>query len=261
MHHTPRKDDVLLLGLDDYKNSTSPSISSPESHNSDSSVEVSERRAAYHQNFRPLSHLHHPSDLSNLGKEIMGLPLGFHLGGMSLLPPAFLPPPSLSMFSPYHLYANSHGATHPLLNNNLHQTSPITNNTRHSTDNENCTNNNDRLAQNHNNNNTRSNTPDSDEHDDELYSKRFYHLDGMLKIERNEKTKSEIDSPPGTPDSDSAPPLPPQDNPMDLSMKTINSVKHSRNNDYVDIDDDNCSDRDSPPLKRRHVAIDLTTRI
>jgi nuclear receptor subfamily 0 group A len=38
------KEDLLLLGLDEYKNSTSPSISSPESHNSDTSVEVSESR-------------------------------------------------------------------------------------------------------------------------------------------------------------------------------------------------------------------------
>jgi nuclear receptor subfamily 0 group A len=38
------KEDLLLLGLDEYKNSTSPSISSPESHNSDTSVEVSETR-------------------------------------------------------------------------------------------------------------------------------------------------------------------------------------------------------------------------
>ncbi|XP_051159173.1 knirps-related protein-like [Leptopilina boulardi] len=270
-HHTPRKDDVLLLGLDDYKNSTSPSISSPESHNSDSSIEVSERRAAYghHQSFRPLhSHIHHPSDLSTLGKEIMGLPLGFHLGGMSLLPPAFLPPPSLSMFSPYQLYASSHGATHPLLNHSTLQQSQI-GNTRHSSDNENCTNNNDRLTQNHNN--TRSNTPESDEHE-ELYSKRFY-LDGMVKNERStlsEKTQSELDSPPGSPDPDNVPP--PQDNPMDLSMKTVvvASMKHSRSSEYLDVDNDdddddndddnNVSDRDSPPLKRRHVAIDLTTR-
>ncbi|KDR13407.1 Protein embryonic gonad [Zootermopsis nevadensis] len=38
------KEDLLMLGLDEYKNSTSPSISSPESHNSDTSVEVSETR-------------------------------------------------------------------------------------------------------------------------------------------------------------------------------------------------------------------------
>jgi nuclear receptor subfamily 0 group A len=38
------KEDLLLLGVDEYKNSTSPSISSPESHNSDTSVEVSETR-------------------------------------------------------------------------------------------------------------------------------------------------------------------------------------------------------------------------
>ena len=258
IHLTSRKDDVLMLGLEDYKNSTSPSISSPESHNSDSSIEVSERRAAYghHSVFRPLhSHIHHPSDLSTLGKEIMGLPLGFHLGGMSLLPPAFLPPPNLNMFSPYHLYASTHGNSHSLINHSTLQQSPIrsSNTPTLTTDNENCTNNNnDRLEQNHN---TRSKTPHSPESDHVEYSKRFY-LDAVLKSQRSTpqspKPQSEPNSPPESPHHVS-----PQDNPIDLSMKSASS---SRVRKIDDLYDDEISDRDSPPVKRRHVAIDLTTR-
>lgn len=112
--------------MDDYKNSSSPSISSPESLNSDNSVDVSERRAAYagHPGFRPLHpHMQHSmADLSVLSKEMMNLPLSFHLGGMSLLPPTFLPPPGLTMFPPYHLYATSPAAPHPLV---AHQASNI----------------------------------------------------------------------------------------------------------------------------------------
>ncbi|CAH0547926.1 unnamed protein product [Brassicogethes aeneus] len=43
--HLPKtKEELMLLGLDEYKHSASPSVSSPESHNSDSSVEVSDAR-------------------------------------------------------------------------------------------------------------------------------------------------------------------------------------------------------------------------
>lgn len=45
MHHLPKsKEELMLLGLDDYKHSGSPSVSSPESHNSDSSVEIGDAR-------------------------------------------------------------------------------------------------------------------------------------------------------------------------------------------------------------------------
>ena len=266
IHPTSRKDEVLLLGIDDYKNSTSPSISSPESHNSDSSVEVSERRAAFghHPGFRPLhSHLPHPSDLPSLGKEFMGLPLGFHLGGMSLLPPSFISPPSLTMFSPYHLYASSHGNHSLIPNHSTLRQSPIGSSnilTATSTDNENCTiNNNDRLAQ---NNNTRSSTPQSPEIDHiESYTKRFY-LDAVLKSQRStpilETTRSKDNSPAGSPQLDVTS-SPPQEIPIDLSMKSVTSTRSRKSDqDYVDMDD--MSDRDSPPLKKRHVAIDLTTR-
>lgn len=69
MLHLPKtKEELMLLGLDDYhKHATSPSVSSPESHNSDSSVEVGDARR-------------------------MPIFPGF-------LPPSFLPPPNL-LFPP-----------------------------------------------------------------------------------------------------------------------------------------------------------------
>ncbi|XP_023022238.1 knirps [Leptinotarsa decemlineata] len=83
--HLPKtKEELMLLGLDEYKHSASPSVSSPESHNSDSSVEVSDARR---------------------------LPLF-----PGLLPHTFLPPPGL-MFPPGYspLYP---GLLQPANNNN-----------------------------------------------------------------------------------------------------------------------------------------------
>ncbi|XP_034937466.1 knirps-related protein [Chelonus insularis] len=253
IHSTPRsKEDSVMLGLDDYKNSTSPSISSPESHNSDSSVEVSERRAAYglHPGFRPLHPHLPPPDLSSLSKEMMSLPLGY-LGGMSLLPPSFLPPPGLSMFSPYHLYA-SH--THPSLlpNHSTLRSSPLANNppttdlTPGSSDNyENITNNNSRYVANHN------------VVSEEISSNKRFYLDAVLKSQRSSpiSKKSRIDdSPRSSPDRDC---IPPQDDPIDLSMKTSGTITSEESEEDVNLED---SDGESPILKRRPLPIDLTTR-
>jgi nuclear receptor subfamily 0 group A len=85
IHHINKtKEELMLLGLDEYKNSASPSVSSPESHNSDSSVEISDARR---------------------------MPL-FH----GLLPPTFLPPHNL-LFPPGYppLYP---GLLQPTNNNN-----------------------------------------------------------------------------------------------------------------------------------------------
>lgn len=86
--HLPRsKEELMLLGLDEYKHSASPSVSSPESHNSDSSVEVSDARRA--------------------------LPLF-----PGLIPPAFLPPPGL-LFPPGLNYPPLYpGLLQPANNNN-----------------------------------------------------------------------------------------------------------------------------------------------
>lgn len=85
MHLPKSKEELMLLGLDEYKNSASPSVSSPESHNSDSSVEVSDARR---------------------------LPLF-----PGLIPPAFLPPPGL-LFSPGYPPLTYPGLLQPANNNN-----------------------------------------------------------------------------------------------------------------------------------------------
>ncbi|KAF2893967.1 hypothetical protein ILUMI_12206 [Ignelater luminosus] len=67
--HLPRtREELVLLGFEDYRQSASPSVSSPESHNSDSSLEVNDVRRS--------------------------LPLF-----PGLLPPSFLPPPNF-LFPP-----------------------------------------------------------------------------------------------------------------------------------------------------------------
>ncbi|XP_050506710.1 knirps-related protein-like [Diabrotica virgifera virgifera] len=84
--HLPKtKEELILLGLDEYKHSASPQVSSPESHNSDSSIELSDARR---------------------------LPLF-----PGLLPPTFLPPPGL-LFPPGYppLYP---GLLQPANNNRL----------------------------------------------------------------------------------------------------------------------------------------------
>lgn len=60
--HLPKtKEELMLLGLDDYKHAASPSVSSPESHNSDSSVEVSDaRRLPIFPGLLPPTFLPHP---------------------------------------------------------------------------------------------------------------------------------------------------------------------------------------------------------
>lgn len=64
MLHLPKtKEELILLGLDDYKHTASPSVSSPESHNSDSSIEVSDARRfpLFHRLLHPT--LLHPPGL------------------------------------------------------------------------------------------------------------------------------------------------------------------------------------------------------
>ncbi|KAI4471654.1 knirps-related protein-related [Holotrichia oblita] len=141
--HLPKtKEELILLGLDDYKHTPSPSVSSPESHNSDSSVEVSDARRF------PLFH--------------------------RLLPPTLLPPPGL-LFPPGYppLYP---GLLHPPNNNN------------------------NRLIRNHN--------PGA-----EAFNKRIF-LDAVLKSQRTPTPPEDVETP-----VPSESPI--QDDPIDLSMKTV----------------------------------------
>lgn len=270
IHSSQRKDETMMLSLDDYKNSNSPSISSPESHNSDSSVEVSEKRAVFigHPTFRPLHpplQLQQPvADLSVLSKEMMGLPLGFPLSNMSLLPSAFLQPPSLTMFSPYaHIYATHHGASHPLVTNHptsMLRRSPTTNDESDSPVTSTVTSSSTTTTT----MGSRVSTSSINENDfcERNNNNDRFCLDTALKSERTlsersptpkETRTSEDELFECSPEREDAC-LPPQDNPMDLSMKTIAIPV---NNHLHDDEIESASDTESSSAKK---PIDLTTR-
>ncbi|XP_011637832.1 knirps-related protein-like [Pogonomyrmex barbatus] len=266
IHGNQCRDEAMMMSADDYKNSSSPNISSPESHNSDSSVDVSERRAAFagHHSIRPLPHIP-PVDLSTLG-----LPLNFPLGGMSLLPSAFLPPPGLTMFSPYaHVYATPHGAPHPFMANHpssILQRSPATTSDE-----------NDEPATATTSTMTTtvatttalrvstSLADDKDSYERNNNNNRFC-LDMVLKRERTLSERSvtpkrmrtsEGGSTECSPEREVACP-PPQDNPMDLSMKTVaTSASNHSQNEVGNEEVNNVSDAENSAAKK---PIDLTTR-
>ncbi|KAF7996457.1 hypothetical protein HCN44_002089 [Aphidius gifuensis] len=271
IHRNSRnKDESMILGIDDYKNSTPPSISSPESHNSDSSVEISERRGIYglHPGYRPIH------------SELGGIPLGF-LSGMSLLPPSFMPPPSLSMFPPYHLYAQQQNhsniipcppsmlSTSPIGSSNTTTTKKLSFNEFTLNNNNNNNNNNNKYRKNRNDlmdvidgdDDDDNGENDDDDDDDAVTNDKRYYLDTVLKRQRTSESHSPISrnsnsiSPISLLDNDCTPP---QDNPIDLSMKQNNQLTIGSDDSDVDIDV-NDSDRDSPILKRR--PIDLTIRL
>lgn len=196
--HLPKtKEELMLLGLDDYKHSASPSVSSPESHNSDSSVEVSDAR------------------------RIPFLP--------GLLPPTFLPPPGL-------LFPHGYPPLYPGL------LQPA--------------NNNNRLMRNHN--------PGV-----EAFSKRLI-LDAVLQSQRS-PTPEEIETPVPAPES------PIQEDPIDLSMKTMSergsSPTHSERSgsaateergasSEADEESDCDSERQAKRIKLpRPTPLDLTTKV
>lgn len=260
IHGNQCRDEALMMTADDYKNSNSPNISSPESHNSDSSVDVSERRAAFAgHHIRPLPHLP-PVDLSALG-----LPLGFPLSGMSLLPSAFLPPPGLTMFSPYaHVYATPHSASHPLMANHpssMLQRSPVTTSdeseepataTTSTMTTTVATATALRIST--------TSTDDKDSYEKNNNNDRFC-LDMVLKSEQTEKPRkkirlSESSSIECSPEREVAC-LPPQDNPMDLSMKTVATSVSDHLRNEMDDETDNVSDAENSAAKK---PIDLTTR-
>jgi nuclear receptor subfamily 0 group A len=121
---------MMMLRLDEYAKqhpaaASSPSISSPDSHNSDSSIEIGDKRASLLHNGSTKSQqqqqqqqsnklvpnmqtqLHQPSPLA-LNKDLF-LPLPF--ASFPLMPPpGFLPPPTHFLFSSYHnaLYEQNH---------------------------------------------------------------------------------------------------------------------------------------------------------
>lgn len=102
------KEEFLMLGLDEYKmhgnSATSPSISSPDSHTSDSSIDMNLRNNPLLKN-------------SNLNKDLF-LPIGFPgMGGFPVMPPPTFLPPTMQ---PSHLFGY-----HPFYHPNMIKTSEL----------------------------------------------------------------------------------------------------------------------------------------
>ncbi|CAD7081295.1 unnamed protein product [Hermetia illucens] len=171
------KEELMLLGLDDYKHpAASPSVSSPDSHNSDSSIDVNVRS-------NTLLRLGKPMDANSMSKDLF-LPLPFPgLSSLPVMPPPGFIPPSHLLFPGYHpaLYPHHQGLLKPAAE---HQ---------HLLSNSHLANNNSRYALNHNNNNhinsisnnnnlnnnhIQNNTKAAEE-----LTKRFY-LDAVLKSQQ-----------------------------------------------------------------------------
>ncbi|XP_065078958.1 knirps-related protein-like [Ochlerotatus camptorhynchus] len=241
------KEELMLLGLEEYSKhpSASPSVSSPDSHNSDSSNEINDRRNALLRQGK----LH---EVPTINKELF-LPLPF--GGLPLMPPPGFLPPSHLMFSGFHpaLYPHHQGLLKPA-DSPILSSSPLANN-------------NSRFTPNHNTSSSNSNTTPTETKSPESFSKRFY-LDAVLESQRcpsNETAGSAKEEPepeevapaPMTPPrSPAAVAGPHQDNPIDLSMKTgssCSSEDHRTSVSGADSDDEQLvvvsNDRNSPPTK------------
>lgn len=162
----PTKEELMMFGISPdeshYKQSSSasPSISSPDSHNSDSSIENEKRNALLHRKMH---------DAVASTKDLPFLPMPF--GGLPLMPPpGFLPP---SLFSGYHpaLYPHPQSLLNPASvakDSSPFPTPPSANN-------------NSRFIQNNNNNITKK---------VEEFSKRFY-LDAILSSQKSPFATSE----------------------------------------------------------------------
>lgn len=117
------KEELMLLGLDEFGKdpgaAASPSISSPDSHNSDSSIEIGDKRNTIlnmnkqvksvpiqQQQQQQQNHIQTPSPLT-LNKDLF-LPLPFT--SFPLMPPPGFLPPTHFLFSSYHnaLYEHNH---------------------------------------------------------------------------------------------------------------------------------------------------------
>lgn len=162
------KEELMLLGFDDYSQpnkhpSASPSVSSPDSHNSDSSVEVGDRRQSLLRQTQAPSSREQKMAPPPFNKELF-LPLTFP----GLMPPPGFLPPSQLMFPGYHpaLYAQHQGLLKPAIDPALLMSSTL-----------NLSNNNSRYAANHNNNNN------NNEKTAEEFTKRY--LDAVLNSQRS----------------------------------------------------------------------------
>lgn len=100
------KEELLMLRLDEYVKhpvpSSSPSVSSPDSHNSDSSIEIGSKRNSNNHKHVPNTQQHHNQQQISplaLNKDLF-LPMQF--AGFPLMPPPGFLPPTHFLYSSYH---------------------------------------------------------------------------------------------------------------------------------------------------------------
>ena len=100
------KEELLMLRLDEYVKhpvpSSSPSVSSPDSHNSDSSIEIGSKRSLSNHKHIPNTTQHHNQQQISplaLNKDLF-LPMQF--AGFPLMPPPGFLPPTHFLYSSYH---------------------------------------------------------------------------------------------------------------------------------------------------------------
>lgn len=119
---TCTKEEMMMLRLDEYAKqhpaaASSPSISSPDSHNSDSSIEIGDKRNLLKQQSQSSNNKHVPNMQTQLHQQPSTLALNKDLflplpfASFPLMPPpGFLPPPTHFLFSSYHnaLYEQNH---------------------------------------------------------------------------------------------------------------------------------------------------------
>lgn len=100
------KEELMMFRLDEYGkhpvSASSPSISSPDSHNSDSSIEIGDKRNSIlnkHEKTVPNIHQSQQQPTLALSKDLF-LPLPF--AGFPMMPPPGFLPPTHFLFSSYH---------------------------------------------------------------------------------------------------------------------------------------------------------------
>lgn len=154
-HHRPPTNDLMLLGLEEYTKlpNANSTVSSPDSHNSDSSIDITDRTQLLKKfshspsSTAPSSHNKTPTSMANNNKD-MFLPLPFSaLSSMPMMPPPSFLPQSHLLFPGYHpaLYSHHQGLLKPvdqhLMNSSL---------AFHHQQQQQQQNNNSRFTQNHN---------------------------------------------------------------------------------------------------------------
>jgi nuclear receptor subfamily 0 group A len=267
------KEDLLLLGLDEYKNSTSPSISSPESHNSDTSVEVSETRLLAGGGLFLNNTKCTPDQRPGSNGKDMFMPLPFaslaSLGSTFPHPAAFFPNPTATSQHSAFLFPPSSFFYHQQPPKSHHNMLKKNNNNNRYTNNNNTNNNGDvyskryildAILRSQQSPSGGSTSRDDDEEEDEEEDDDGALAEGTtlpkhqsdVACNTNRRTILTVSRIPVSPHQGD----PEQENPMDLSMKScqaedrVSSPVGSVDDEVTDQEDE--GSRDMPVKNTEH---------